>query len=193
MSEATTLENPQLSLETSRSRSKLTLALKALAVFALLGALGYKGLISLEKTKQALFDWEHMALAVGVSAVALALGMMRWQWLLRAQDIHLPFFRTIQLTLIGNFFNVALPGAVSGDLVKAFYIGKEVEGKRARAFGAILFDRVVGVSALVIVSAGALAAGLGTFSGALIHGIRLMMLLAAAGVIGFYVYLFVVR
>jgi uncharacterized protein (TIRG00374 family) len=177
-----------------RPGSRVKVAIKMIAVLALLGVLGYKGALSIDKTKQALLDFGHVIPAFGLMMFTMVLGMVRWQWLLKAQGISLPFLRTAELTLIGNFFNVALPGAVSGDLVKAFYVGKEVEGQRARAFGAILFDRVVGLSALVMVSAGALTVGFASFVGTpLLHGIRVLMILAAAGVISFYAYLFMVR
>jgi uncharacterized protein (TIRG00374 family) len=153
-----------------------------------------KGFISLDKTRRALADWGHIVPAFLFNVVALCLGILRWQWLLRAQGIKIPLLRTIELSLVGNFFNVALPGAVSGDLVKAFYVGREVEGKRGRSFGTILFDRVVGVSALVMVSAGALSLGLEAYRGtALLKGIQVLMVLAAIGVVVFYGYLFLVR
>jgi uncharacterized protein (TIRG00374 family) len=178
----------------AQKRTRWKLALKITIVVALLAALGHKGALSLTKTSQAILDYPNFLPAMGLQLVALVLGFIRWQWLLRAQDIHLPFRRTVQLGLIGNFFNVALPGAVSGDLVKAYYVGHEVAGKRARAFGAILFDRVVGLSALVMVSAGALTFGFEKFRGtALIHGVRVVMILAAVGVISFYSYLFTVK
>jgi uncharacterized protein (TIRG00374 family) len=178
----------------SQPRSWWKTGLKAVAVIALLVVLGMKGFISIDKTRRALTDVDHVLPAIGFAFIALCLGVIRWQWLLRAQGIKLPMLRTLEFTLIGNFFNIALPGAVSGDVVKAFYIGREVEGKRGRSFGAILFDRVVGLSALVMVSAGALSIGRGSFHGTgLIHGIRAIMILAALGVVSFYSYLFVVR
>ena len=183
-----------ITFPTSQRRSLWKTALKGAAIIALLVVLGMKGFISLEKTRRALSDWGHILPALGLSFMAVCLGVIRWQWLLRAQQIRLPLVRTLELTLIGNFFNVALPGAVSGDLVKAFYVGQEVEGQRARSFGSILFDRVVGVSALVIVSAAALSIGLDAFRGTrLMHGIRILMTVAAMCVIAFYAYLFMVQ
>ena len=121
------------------------------------------------------------------------LGVIRWQILLKAHDIRLPFWRTFQLTYIGVFFNIALPGAVSGDLVKAFYVGKESEGQKTKAFGSILFDRVAGLSALVVLSATAFVIAIaGTDSGVL-RALQLIITLAAAAVIGFYGYLFLVK
>jgi uncharacterized protein (TIRG00374 family) len=155
-----------------------------------------KGLVSvsLSDTHRAILNWEVSAPAFAAMTLTTALGVVRWQWLLRAQGIRLPWSRVTQLTLIGMFFNIALPGAVSGDFVKAFYIGREIQGQRARAFGSILFDRVAGLSALVLVSATSLAAGLEQFWGtALFNSIEVMILIAAVAVVGFYGYLFLVR
>src|SRR5579885_102540 len=189
----TEAQRATLAFQHTQARSYWKTALKAAAVIALLVVLGMKGFISLDKTRRALGDWGHIVPAIVFSFIALCRGILRWQWLLRAQGIRIPLLRTAELSLIGNFFNVALPGAVSGDLVKAFYVGREVEGKRARSLGAILFDRVVGLSALVMVSAGALSLGLEAYRGtALLKGIQVLMALAAAGVISFYAYLFLV-
>ncbi len=165
--------------------------IKILLVSALLYFLGRKGFLSLEATGRAFARIDLMVPALVLMSVSTALGILRWRWLLLAQGIHLPFLRIAELGLVGNFFNIALPGAVSGDLVKAVYVAREVEGVRARGFGSILFDRVAGVSALVLVSATALLIEFRKFEGTpLLTGIQVFVALAAAGVIGFYIYLF---
>lgn len=83
---------------------------------------------------------------------------------------------------------------MSGDFVKAFYVGREIQGQRARAFGSILFDRVAGLSALVLVAAGALVFGLQEFRhSALMAGTRVFVVTGAVCVLVFYCYLFLVR
>jgi uncharacterized protein (TIRG00374 family) len=169
-------------------------SLKILLVVALFGLLWKKGLISAESLRTGLSNWESSVPAVALMLFCSVLGMVRWHWLLKLQGIDLPFSRTAQLSLIGAFFNFALPGAVSGDLVKAYYIGKEIPGRRGNAFGSILFDRIVGVSALVLVSATALLSGWERFSGStLVHGIRILLIAGLTGVIAFYGYLFTLR
>jgi len=169
-------------------------ALKICVVVALFALLWSKGLISASSIHTGLTNWKLSIPAIAVMIGCSFLGMIRWQWLLQIQGIRLPLGRVIQLALIGNFFNFALPGAVSGDLVKAYYIGKEIPGRRGSAFGSILFDRIVGVSALVIVSALALIGGWSQFSGSTLeHGIRILLVTGLAAVLAFYVYLFVVR
>lgn len=171
---------------------------KTLLKFAFVAVLMYflisKGFISLERTKAALARTDLVVPAYLVLLLSSALGVVRWHWLLQAQGIRLKWSQTFQLTFIGFFFNIALPGAVSGDFVKAFYVANEAKGQKARAFGSILFDRLAGLSALVMVSAGALTIGIQSFLGTpLMGGIRVVMTLAAVAVIGFYVYLFLVK
>lgn len=178
----------------SSIKKKIVLVVKVTLVVGLLYFLIQKGFISLQATQQALKQWQKILTAFLTLFFTSFLGIIRWQWLLRAHNIHLKWTRTIQLNYIGTFFNLALPGAVSGDFVKAFYIGKEVKGQRSRAFGSILFDRVAGLSALVFVSAGALLVGFDSFSHSLLlHAIQYLILFAAIVVFCFFTYLFLVR
>ncbi len=167
---------------------------KGLFVVLLLYFLFKQGFLSVEVTAQALRKWDRVLPAVLASAVAMGLGIIRWQYLLRAQSIRLSWGRVAELTLVGNFFNIALPGAVSGDLVKAVYVGKDAHTNKAKAFGSILFDRVAGLSALVMVSAGALLLGIENFLHApVLAGIGLLLGVSAGAVVLFYAYLFMVR
>ncbi|MCM2277701.1 MAG: flippase-like domain-containing protein [Oligoflexia bacterium] len=170
--------------------------LKAAFVLGLLYYLGKKNYLSVEKLRHAIAQWRILLPAMILLFLNQFLGMLRWQWLLEAQDIRLRWGRVAQLSFVGNFFNIALPGAVSGDFVKAFYIGKELHGKRGRAFGAILFDRVAGLSALVLVSAGAVVAsqfGDAHLSESVFFAVRPVLVIAALCVLSFYTYLFLVR
>jgi glycosyltransferase 2 family protein len=169
-------------------KSHLKNLFKILLVVGLFYLLGKKGFLSFSETHRALVQWHLTVPALLIFFACTLLGMLRWQLLLRAQGIHLPWSRTAQLVMVGNFFNIALPGAVTGDFVKAFYIGREIEGKRARAFGSILFDRVAGLSALILLSATAFAVGVESYP-----AIKAFVITAAAIVIGFYAYLFLVR
>jgi uncharacterized protein (TIRG00374 family) len=126
-----------------------------------------------------------------IAFLTTALGAIRWNILLRPHQIHLSWIRVIELSLVGAFFNIALPGAVTGDIVKAYYVGKEGKNIRANGFGSILFDRIVGVSALAIVSAVALLLEWNRFQETvLLKSILVFVMTAASGVVGFYLYLF---
>jgi len=163
-------------------------------VVGLLYFLLNRGFISLQNTRQAFSNWPDLAMAFSAVVFSFALGIIRWNWLLRAQNISLSFRRVFHLTFIGAFFNIALPGAVSGDFVKAFYVGREIPGQRARAFASILFDRVAGVSALVLVSAIALIwAHAGESAPQLFAPVQFSVILGAMCVLIFYTYLFLVK
>jgi uncharacterized protein (TIRG00374 family) len=169
------------------------LFLKVAFVFGLLLLLVKKGFISVEQTHRALERWDLMVPAFFVICLTAVIGVFRWNILLKAHDIHLPFSRVFQLTFVGNFFNIALPGAVSGDFVKAMYVGKE-SGLKTKAFGSIVFDRVAGLSALVVLSATAFLIEYTSMQGsAFLKAIQLTISVAALAVIVFYAYLFLVR
>ena len=170
---------------------RLAAALKALLVLGLLLFLFQKHAISLERTAAAFTRWEHIVPALLAVGLITFLVSLRWQWLLRAQGIRLPLTKTIELSLIGAFFSLALLGAVTGDVVKVYYLGRATSVRRARAFGSILLDRIVGASALALVA----AAGFWLAPAAIRKGllaIQCLAMSAAAGVAAFYAYLFLV-
>ena len=177
-----------------KNRNRIKLLLKFLLVVGILTFMVQKGYISLAALRQAFQEWPKLLPGVLGLFFTMILGVFRWQWLLRAQNIHLTWFRTLQLTLIGNFFNISLPGAVTGDFVKAFYIGQEMKGQRSKAFGSILFDRVAGLSALVMVSAVALSLQFKKYvNQPLMSAVGFMITAAAVCVVLFYGYLFFVK
>jgi hypothetical protein len=170
---------------------------KTLFVFGLLYFLTQKGFISIQDTKKAFDSWPTLLVVFFVLGCQIFLGSLRWQWLLKAQGIDIKWTRVLELTAVGNFFNIALPGAVSGDFIKAFYVGKDVPGQRARAFGGILFDRVAGLSALVLIAGAAMILGFGSHldgaSEKMLYVLRPLVIVAAACTILFYAYLFLVK
>jgi len=87
-----------------------------------------------------------------LNATAVAVSFRRWQMLLSVQDIRLPFPAVGRLGMIGLFFNLAIPGAVSGDLLKMAYIARHAPKKKAEAVLAIVIDRVIGIMGLFIVA-----------------------------------------
>jgi uncharacterized protein (TIRG00374 family) len=168
--------------------------LKIIVVGLLFYFLATKGLISLSATKSAFMRPERILLGIAVVISTHLLAVLRWQWLLRAQGLRLGMFRAFELSFVGNFFNIALPGSVSGDVVKAYYVSKETDAPTAKVLGTILFDRVAGMSGQIFIAAGALAFS----SSELLHstlftGIKVTMIAGAVGILAFYAFLFLVR
>ena len=78
--------------------------------------------------------------------------MVRWQILLRVQGINLSTGRILALFLIGMFYNQFLPGGTGGDIVKTYLLWKEAPDKKAGGLLAVLFDRMIGLIALIIIT-----------------------------------------
>ena len=114
----------------------------------------------------------------------------RWQILLRAQAVRLTFARAFELGMIGSFFNLALPGGISGDVLKAYYVSHEnADTNRSRILASIVVDRIVGMSALVLVAAGALAVGRRSLASIPnFRALGIFILAATLGVFAFFSY-----
>jgi uncharacterized membrane protein YbhN (UPF0104 family) len=50
------------------------------------------------------------------------------------------------------FYNQFLPGGTGGDIIKSYYLLKETPDKKAGALLAVVFDRIIGLVALVAIS-----------------------------------------
>lgn len=85
--------------------------------------------------------------------LGIVMGGLRWHLLLKAAEIPLSFKMTIQLYLIGSFFSIYLPGAAGGDAIRALYIYRMLDSKRAAAILAIFADRIFSLFGLLFVAA----------------------------------------
>ena len=89
---------------------------------------------------------------LGLSAFAFMgsqiLSSIRMMFLLKAIGLRTKFVPLFKLTMIGNFFNMVIPGTVGGDLIKGFYLTRFEETSRGRSSGIVAIDRVVGLIAL---------------------------------------------
>jgi len=76
----------------------------------------------------------------------------RWNILLKVQGINLSPLRVGALFLIGMFYNQFLPGGTGGDVVKTYLLWKETPGKKPGALLAVLFDRMIGLIGLIVIT-----------------------------------------
>jgi len=56
------------------------------------------------------------------------------------------------LFLIGMFYNQFLPGGTGGDIIKSYFLLKETPDKKAGALLAVIFDRFIGLVALIAIT-----------------------------------------
>ena len=103
-----------------------------------------------EALRHARYSWVVIGiLAYVIVEIAAA---FRWHVLLKVQGIHLSFWRLSGLFLIGMFYNQFLPGGTGGDIIKSYYLLKETPDRKAGALLAVVFDRLIGLVALIAIS-----------------------------------------
>jgi hypothetical protein len=91
----------------------------------------------------------YWLLAALVWVVSLLITFVRWYFLVRAVDLPFTIPDALRLGLVGNFFNSFMPGSIGGDILKAAFIAREQEGRRATAVATVMMDRLGGLWALV--------------------------------------------
>jgi len=103
---------------------------------------------------QALRHAQYHWIAIGILAYVVVeiAAAFRWHVLLKVQGIHLSLPRLSGLFLIGMFYNQFLPGGTGGDIIKSYFLVKETPDKRAGALLAVVFDRFIGLVALVTIT-----------------------------------------
>jgi uncharacterized protein (TIRG00374 family) len=104
-----------------------------------------------EAIRNAQYRWVVMAILAYMVVEGAA--AFRWHVLLKVQKIHLTVPRLLGLFFIGMFYNQFLPGGTGGDIMKSYYLLKETPDKKAGALLAVVFDRFIGLVALVAITA----------------------------------------
>lgn len=133
--------------------SKASPVLKVLLGVGILAWMIRSGKVDLHQLAGSLAHWPLMLGILALCYCQVVITTWRWRMLLHAQDIPLSFGRAWGLTMIGTLFNIAIPGAVSGDLVKGYYITRSTQGRKTHAATSILMDRVTGLLGLLFLGA----------------------------------------
>jgi uncharacterized protein (TIRG00374 family) len=98
--------------------------------------------------------WSLLAVAVGLVACIAVVSFFRWFLLVRALGLNFRVADAMRLGSLGYVLNLISLGTVGGDLFKAVLIAKGQPGKRTEAVATVVFDRIVGLYALLLVAAG---------------------------------------
>ncbi len=87
-----------------------------------------------------------LLLAFALYMAAISLGAIKWQALVRAQNLDISLGSLLSYSLVGLFFGNLLPGNVGGDLVRAYGLVR-ASGRAEAAAISVLVDRLMGVIA----------------------------------------------
>ncbi len=167
----------------------LIMLLKMLLVGSILVYLVQSGRLNFEKLMLFKDAPEILAMMIGVLVlVVVPMATFRWWLLLRAIGVQVKPKQIFILTWIGNFFNTTLPGAVTGDVVKGYYVIKaQQEEGRTRAFMTLLIDRFVGLFGLIVMAFLALVLNLELIlSQERLHSLAWMITVLFGGTVVFY-------
>src|SRR5205085_923366 len=97
-------------------------------------------------------DYRWIGAAILMYLLVELAAVVRWRILLKVQGISLSNARIAGLFIIGMFYNQFLPGGTGGDVVKTYLLWKETPTKKPGALLAVLFDRMIGLIALIIIT-----------------------------------------
>jgi uncharacterized protein (TIRG00374 family) len=73
------------------------------------------------------------------------------------------FSRALVLYFIGHFFSLFMPGATSGDLIKAIYVARETPDRKTEVVSTVFIDRIIGLFGLIILTVVIMVARLNFF------------------------------
>ncbi len=128
-------------------------------------------------------DWRLLAVAQALFLVSVTSTFVRWYFLVRVIEPRFTLRPAVLLGFIGNTFNLVIPGAVGGDLIKAAYLVR-MNIKKTQAVASMVIDRIVGLLGLFVLAS---IAGLFAWSDATGEVRTLIMLAWAATATGFVV------
>jgi len=119
----------------------------------------------LEVAQRAMGRPVWLVLAVAAFGGSLACGTLRWGVSLKALKVPMGWSRTVQLYAIGHFYNILIPGATGGDIVKAGCAVVDHPERKPEAIASILAERLIGFVALA-----AVVVGVAVFRGEIFSG-----------------------
>jgi uncharacterized protein (TIRG00374 family) len=129
------------------------LILKLIFAFGIIYWLIDSGKLDLKHLAKAFEDPARMAVGFGFILVNLMLVTWRYFIIITSKMEVKPKFSLIfKLNWIGIFFNSILPGSVSGDIVKVYYL-KNLDKTLSNRFllASVLIDRFVGLFGLILI------------------------------------------
>jgi len=97
-------------------------------------------------------DLRLLGLGFLITQLSLLITFVRWFILVRAIEPRFTIQATMLLGFVGYVFNLVIPGAVGGDLVKAAYLSR-MHIKKTQAIASMVVDRILGLLGLIILTA----------------------------------------
>jgi len=117
---------------------------------ALLAWLIHAKAIDLAALSALITRWPISLAAIAIFIFDLTLMALRLCLLLRPHGMRLPYTTSLQLTLVGSFFSLFLPGRAGGDFARIFYASKANATHQTEVVSVLIFDRALGLFSLLV-------------------------------------------
>lgn len=88
--------------------------------------------------------------ALAVYFLAIGLNVLKWQYLLRTLDVHVPYANLFRHNLVGLFFANLPLSMVGGDIARGWDLARHTEGQIAPVAVSVVVDRLVGLAAFLV-------------------------------------------
>lgn len=131
--------------------------LTLLKVVVSLGLLGYivssaiaRDGVDVLATRLGELDMRWLGAAVALQLAAMFGGILRWQLLLRARDVVIPFGWVVRSYFVGRFAAAFTPSTAGLDLYRIYDVTRAT-GETAKATAAIVIEKATGLLGLAIV------------------------------------------
>jgi glycosyltransferase 2 family protein len=130
-------------------------------------------------------NWIFLFIALVFFALSKLLSAFRLNIYFRNIKLQLSEWNNIKLYWLGMFYNLFLPGAISGDAYKVVLLNRRYKTSYKKASAAVLLDRFSGVLALGVI--------LCVYGIIVLHNYKYDVLLIAAAILGFAGFYFATR
>jgi uncharacterized protein (TIRG00374 family) len=127
----------------------MTTLLRLIVAGSLFFLLFYFDLIDLAALTRLSDHLPGMLLALALLIATTPISSSRWHLLLRCQGFRPTLGKVVQVTFIGQFFNVFLPGSCGGDVIRLGYLYRAARTALSRLLFSLALDRLFGLLALI--------------------------------------------
>lgn len=102
-------------------------------------------------------NWAYVGLGFAIVIADAGLATLRWKTMMDVVAPGVNFFSLLAFSLVGIFYSQFLPGSVTGDLVKGYYLAR-TDADKVSIFSSVIVDRLIGILMNGILGLAALSA-----------------------------------
>jgi uncharacterized protein (TIRG00374 family) len=135
-----------------RLKSAALFTVKGLIATGLVIWLVKSGKLDFRTLAEVRLGWS-LLLVFGAQTLMLALPLMRWFVLVRAQTLELTLGRALQVGMIGYFASLFLPSSIGADGLRVMYLCRQNKGREHAVVSTVIADRLLGTLGLIVIGA----------------------------------------